>query len=429
MMPGKKVNSIDSPHTAITTWSGFVYQGKVAICHVLHLLNDSVDCSEFTLQLEYFDDFSILDGAEGIISLHQVKAKKSQYFSSYEDAINKLKENASTNECNNANFHLAREITDKTSAEIASSHSPVEIYNYDHDSWCAVDEIDGKIEERIKNLFAVWFAGDAFKQDDDYVRKARGYLDQIILKKVLEIHRIVHDDLMPDRDAACTKTIPFTEFIDILKKDLHQEGQGEDYYFYLLLSYLHRYHQEYCIEHEELTDDELKKLSLCMKEIGMLGKEDMIRFICNIMPHREFKFNSLRDFKDNAFDKEGIQEAFLNILNELRQPDLNPENFFQWCVEEKSFSPTTINKGGSLAGKVCNEIINNSLDTDLDVMYEGCNLITTDINVDSITDMVPEVTRNTDSDNRDDDRISMWKKVSLVSLSNAKEVINDKDDK
>jgi hypothetical protein len=193
----------------------------------------------------------------------------------------------------------------------------------------------------------------------------------------------------------------------------------------MLLNYLHRYHQEYCIEHEELSDNELKKLSLCMKEIGSLCKEDMIRFICNIMPHREFKFNTLSDFKDNTFDKDGIQEAFLNILNELRQPDLNIENFFQWRVEEKSFSPTAINKGGSLAGKVCCEIIKNAMDRDLDVMFEGCNLITTDINVDSVTDKVSELIRNTDSNSREDDRVSRWKKVSLVSLSNAKEIIND----
>jgi hypothetical protein len=31
-------NKADNPHTAITIWSGFVYQGKVAIYHVLQLL-------------------------------------------------------------------------------------------------------------------------------------------------------------------------------------------------------------------------------------------------------------------------------------------------------------------------------------------------------------------------------------------------------
>jgi hypothetical protein len=291
VMPVNIRNNADSPHTAITTWSGFIYQGKAAIYHVLHLLKDLEVCGGYTLQLDSLEDFSILDDVGNIVSLHQVKAKKTQYYNSYEDAIKKLRESASKKHCKNAKFHLAREITDKTTAEIASIHSPVEIYYYDKSSWCAVDEIDGKIDENIKYLLANWSAEDSSKQSDDYVRKARGYLDQIILKKVLEIHRLVHDSLMSDRDAAYSQTIPFIKFVKILQKDLNQEDQGEDYYFYLLLNYLFRYYQEYCIEHEELTDDELIKLSFCMKEIGSLRKTDMIRFICNIMPHREFKFN------------------------------------------------------------------------------------------------------------------------------------------
>ncbi|MFC1560493.1 ABC-three component system protein [Pseudomonadota bacterium] len=425
MMPEKIVDSADSPHTAITTWSGFIYQGKVAIYHVLNLLKEMENCNEFSLQLDSLEDFSILDGAEKIVSLHQVKANKSQYYSSYKEAINKLERKASVSGCGTAKFHLAMKITDKTNLEIASSHPPVEIYDYDQDSWCSVDEIDRKIEEKIQHLLTIRWAEDASKQSGDYARKVRGYIDQIILKKVLKIHRIVHENLMSDRDAAYTQKILFTEFIETLQKDLNQEDLGEDYYFYLLLNYFFGYYQDYCIEHEKLTGNELKKLSLCMKEIGALDNVGMIRFICNIMPHREFKFNVLSDFKDNTFDKDGIQEAFLNILNELRQPDLSMENFFRWRVEEKSFSPTVINKGESLAGKVCCEIIKNAMDRDLDVMFEGSNLITTDINVDSVTDKASELIRNTDSNGREGDRISRWKKVSLVSLSSAREIIND----
>jgi hypothetical protein len=50
-----------SPHTAITTWSGFIYQGKVAIYHVLQLIVNMKDGDELVLQLDSLDDFSILD--------------------------------------------------------------------------------------------------------------------------------------------------------------------------------------------------------------------------------------------------------------------------------------------------------------------------------------------------------------------------------
>jgi len=37
------------PHSAISTWSGFVYQGKVALYHCLKLINEGD--SKFQLQL------------------------------------------------------------------------------------------------------------------------------------------------------------------------------------------------------------------------------------------------------------------------------------------------------------------------------------------------------------------------------------------
>lgn len=412
------------PHTAITPWGGFLYQGKVAIYHVVHLMENSGACTGYTLQLDSLEDFTILDGAGSIISLHQVKAKKSQYYSTYKEAFEKLTRNANDQGCNNAQFHLAQEITDKTVQEISTSHSPVAIYKYGQDHWCPVDQIDLKIEEKLKVLLANLFSDYNSNQSDEYVRKARSYLDQIVLKQVLKIHGIVHAKLQSDRQAAYTQTIPFSEFQTILHDDLTQKDRGEDYYFYVLLHDFHKYYQEYCIE-EEPTEDESKKLSHCMMQIGRLTKTEMKQFIRNIMPHRQFKFNDLSDYKDGSFNKDEIQEAFLSILQQLRQPEFRSEAFFHWHAEGKSFAPTTIHKGRPLARKVCKDIVRNALDTDLDVMFEGCNLITVDIDVESITDEVFKLIRTPEYDSREDNRISMWKAVSLISLNNAKEIIND----
>lgn len=60
------------PHSAISTWSGFVYQGKVALYHCLKLIN--ADDSGFELQLDSTDDFAIYKG-DKLISAYQVKAK------------------------------------------------------------------------------------------------------------------------------------------------------------------------------------------------------------------------------------------------------------------------------------------------------------------------------------------------------------------
>jgi hypothetical protein len=415
------------PHTAITSWSGFVYQGKVAIYHVLQLLESPETCTGFALQLDCLEDFAILDGDGTTISMHQVKAKKTQYYSGYKKDFEKLKEKADEQECTDAKFHVARAINNRSEQDIEKDHSPVKFYKYDGDYCCPVDEIDQKIEGKLQTLFATRYPEDIYKHFNEYASKARSYLDQIVLKRVLVTHRIIHDDLAPQAEAAYKQTIPFSEFIDILSDDLQQRGQGEEYYLYVLLGDIHQYYQHYCIDNEdEVSDDELKKLSYCMKVIGELDIPPMIQFIRNIIPHRDFKFRTLADFKEKTFNQEEFQDAFLTTMKRLKQPEYNPKNFFRWHAEGKSFTPTTINTAAAHARKICRNIIKNAKQTDLNIMFEGNNLITSGINVDSILDEVPEVVR-TPAEEEDCDKrhhVTRWKNVALVSLENATEVIN-----
>ena len=78
------------PHSAISSWGGFLYQGKVALFHSLKLIVDGEFekrvINTFELQLDSTDDFAIY--FQGVaISTHQVKAKKSKNRSSYNEAL------------------------------------------------------------------------------------------------------------------------------------------------------------------------------------------------------------------------------------------------------------------------------------------------------------------------------------------------------
>jgi hypothetical protein len=70
------------PDSAISSWGGFVYQGKIALFHSIKLLMDGSfegkEVKKFALQLDSTDDFAIyVDGIA--ISIHQVKEKDSNY--------------------------------------------------------------------------------------------------------------------------------------------------------------------------------------------------------------------------------------------------------------------------------------------------------------------------------------------------------------
>lgn len=82
-------------HDASATWSGFNYQGKVALFHTLHFINEKLDgnigfdFNGYTLTLERHEDFEI-GNILGPISFHQVKAYKDSEFSKYKNALLEL---------------------------------------------------------------------------------------------------------------------------------------------------------------------------------------------------------------------------------------------------------------------------------------------------------------------------------------------------
>lgn len=74
---------------ASPSWSGFNYQGKIALYHTLTLINNrpiDTDFSDWSLLLENIEDFEIVEGNTSK-SLHQVKAYNSNSYSNYSDAL------------------------------------------------------------------------------------------------------------------------------------------------------------------------------------------------------------------------------------------------------------------------------------------------------------------------------------------------------
>ncbi|MDD2384627.1 MAG: hypothetical protein PHN18_10595 [Sulfurospirillaceae bacterium] len=411
-------NNILYPHTAITSWSGFIYQGKVAIYHALTLL----DHSDYVLQLDSLEDFAILDANRDVVSMHQIKALKSQSFSTYCSEFIKLKSKITSENCQNACFHLAKNITNKSIADIENEFSPIKIYKYGSNDYCPVDEIDKKIEEKLIKLLHVYHAGDPSKHSMDYACKVRVYLDQVITEKILAIHGKIHASMAPETEVAYKEIIPLQIFLDLIQEDLNQRVEN-DYYFYLLLGDFRRYFMEFCSENEDdLKESDLKRLYAVVKEINDFDKAQIIRFIKNIMPHRTFKFETIADYKDKAIQSTEIKDGFFRILSEIKNiPTYHNLIFLQWTSSHKSYAPSSINLGHSHSKKICNDIIQNALDNDLDVMFEGSHIITTDIDIDSISS--PEVLAKFDP--KVHQHIMGWKKVTLKSLENAKREINE----
>src|SRR5687768_3309175 len=74
-------------HDASPSWSGFNYQGKIALYHTLALinLNPHQDWTKHALRLEHAEDFEILVDSK-CVTIHQVKAYQKVNFSAYQNA-------------------------------------------------------------------------------------------------------------------------------------------------------------------------------------------------------------------------------------------------------------------------------------------------------------------------------------------------------
>lgn len=89
-------------YDATSSWSGYQYQGKIAIYYAIKLLNDLTEdeVDKYSLEIEYMEDFSIKK-SKSYISYHQVKAKtNATTMNSHLEAILKFYSN------NNAKSYL-----------------------------------------------------------------------------------------------------------------------------------------------------------------------------------------------------------------------------------------------------------------------------------------------------------------------------------
>ena len=91
----KTVNDVAVSHreqinSAIGTWSGFIYQGLCGILVSLRMIEaDREGTVGYKLQLDGYEDFSILDDKDQIVSLHQCKSIKGR--KDYKEDLKKMK--------------------------------------------------------------------------------------------------------------------------------------------------------------------------------------------------------------------------------------------------------------------------------------------------------------------------------------------------
>ncbi|HCI9803417.1 ABC-three component system protein [Klebsiella pneumoniae] len=287
------------PGSAISSWGGFVYQGKVALYHCLKLLTEKsfqqriID--DFELQLDSTDDFAIYcDGK--VISTHQVKAKLSQYRSEYVKAIYKAA--CIATDCDEDTiryFHVAKKL-DNFENYISNDGKIVEFYSYGDIKYCLLSKINELIDEQIELFLDT---NNLIKTKNLIIEKST-LLSEFITNKVILIHNLVHKGQTQDY-AAYHNRIASSIFLALL---ISPPLNRTDEVYHALLTkekITNIIETEFYNDLDAFSERQIESISNVFRFIYSLNYNSSIQMHTSLQPHRQnnvINEDDVRDYLD-----------------------------------------------------------------------------------------------------------------------------------
>jgi hypothetical protein len=419
----------EEAYDATASWSGYIYQGKVALYHALKIINEQektdqpMDISGLELEIEWEEDFSVKYNND-YISYHQVKAYKAPPPSAFKDAIKGVLSKLSSNVTADAFLHIWEDIQysdDKRSVANFSelvdrygvdkqgqSYSPqvvnrFAVYTYNGIPRCGLSSISDLMKDEIIKFYASGHCGEIPRTSSQYegVRVALyGLLDKFV------IYRHTH------RKDSSTKSIRFAEIEGLFHVNF--EISSDEYISLLTKEYLIQKIFEFC-------DNTRKCHSIkCDSSCNLMP---YICFIESMSPEAVFLFIKERSphIPDSSLLRHsGVRDALLDMLHKLPFNDFSRHFLDRF---KKNYLPTTIDERQDCASQIAKDIIcNGNLDS-LPVLYEADYLIALEINIDSLAEAAQDLRtvplEGLNFPERVQDKITKIKNLKITSLESA----------
>jgi hypothetical protein len=272
------------PATAVSTWSGYVYQGKIALYHCLKLINKGD--MDFELQLDSSDDFAIYQNGS-LTSAHQVKAKIGKYRSGYDKALEK----ASAIEFDRIKgvsryFHVSVQLDD-TDDYTGNNGELVQFYEYGSNKYCGLGEIEGLTKDVIRQICD----SKSITLSKDLLNYNYCLLSEKISSKAMEIHRLVQDDREKANNAAYNNRVTAQNLLDdILNKNPYNDTE---YYAADLKAMLYRHLEERLDQALPSMSDEKYARARCLFEHIRITDASELQTLCQLMKPSE-RFSSIQ---------------------------------------------------------------------------------------------------------------------------------------
>ncbi|AYU91677.1 MULTISPECIES: ABC-three component system protein [Serratia] len=277
------------PASAVSSWSGFVYQGKIALYHSLKIIHDGD--LDFELQLDSSDDFAIYKNGK-LHTAHQVKAKISKYRSGYIKALEQstLIEHDKIKGITRY-FHVSVPL-DNTDDHRGASGETVKLYRYGDNYYCGLGEIEGLTKELIKEICNK----QHITVSDNLINFNYCLLSEKISAKAIHNHKLNQVDGVSENRAAYEGRIKAKNILD----DLLTENpyQNRDYYAVELKARLQNHLEERLDQALPTMSDATYERARCLCEHIRETHINELKALCQMMkPSERFQGVQTNDIR------------------------------------------------------------------------------------------------------------------------------------
>lgn len=290
---------------ATSSWSGYIFQGEVALCKAIEMINklggDSVH--GYFLKLEEGEDFSLHTSE---VQIFQVKAytkhNYEKYRKSWNDMMNRFPDNSERNfmilQLGKIDFKKFEGVQqyDKVKTNIISGEY-------------RLDNIIKKIDKAIK----FFFNGHQIRDHD------------IEIKRIYSCHKI--SEYVNERhNTGNAKKILFQEIIKFLNNA--PDGFNKEIaWYYIIKKFIEIVSKE--IDYFDLEDQKERrmhdKLRMCVSVLETFERSKLEILINErLIPHKRLDYSDLRDSAMNFLNETGITKVIVMAIKEINH-ELDPE--------------------------------------------------------------------------------------------------------